>query len=647
MSVLPFALMATLAFAQQTDPAADTAPADAAEPAAESQEIDPSTWVAPSTDKAIETGAKIRNDAALIVGNQTYADMSDAPYARNDAASVYEHLRYTRGLGSYRLRTLNDATVKEIERGVRRVRGRVRRNGTLWIYFAGHLATGPDGNRYLLGTNQPAEEGLIAERGYALDDLVANLAKGRQREAIVMLDGSFGRQGRDGSYLVIGRDPLEVPAFSGSEHEGVTIWAATTGDQVAGVYDPVRHGLFTWTMLGALRGWADGVSGEMPDGMVTLGEAQTYVSDVFRHLGRLQVPSVDRREEVEGWVMGEFEAMETGPPPIMLDEFARRERAQLLARTLLEADERALMDWKRIQSLVEQGKPEGKQALEAYVRDWEWPVLSIQWVQYVPYVREAERQLGHWDEMMAALDAQRKAAEAAAAQGSDTSEPADTAEPQDSGEPADTGDPTVATAPLDDSCDELIKLQDQALVGALRGGQIACLEQRIVEDKLMTDKEKVSRVLLVDAEVKKDLARWEQLMSRHLQDIDQSDPDLCFKYTIYLSRKGMENAENVIIWGTRALERKDNWSGRLYEKKVYALHQLRAEAGMHMWQQAEQRYLQARSLKAEDATDIARGKAKEYARAWLDYARASDQETEVPLKLCLSAAGAMDYCEEG
>ncbi len=651
MSLLPLVLLASMAFARDSDATEQ----EAASPA-------PSEWVAPSVDKAIQTGAKANKDAALIIGNQSYQDLPDAPYARNDSAAVYEHLRYTRGLGSYRLRTLNDATVADMEKGVRRVRGRVQRNGTLWIYFSGHLATTPDGRRVLLGSEQAGEEGLLAQQGYPLDDLVAYLAKGRQRQAIVVLDGSFGRQGRDGSYLVIGRDELQVAPFAGVDNTNVTVWVATTGDQVAGIYDPVRHGLFTWTMLGALRGWADGAQGDLPDGMVTLGEAQTYVSDVMRHMGRYQVPTLDDRQEIQDWVLGEFDGMEMGPSPQLLDEFAHRERADLLARTLLEADERASMDWMRVQSMIERNDPEAKQALLDYVRDWERPLLSIDWVQYVPYVREAQRQHDHWDEHMAALEADRAAREeasraqaaaaaaaaAARAQQPDTGDPGpDTrSDPQDTGPgPDDTGH-AVVEAPVDDSCSDLFKLQDQALAGTLRDGQIGCLETRIVEDKLMTDKEKVSRVLLVDAEAKKDLVRWEALMKRHLSDIDQSDPDLCFKYTIYLSKKGMENAEEVIIWGSRALERKDNWSGRLYEKKVFALHQLRAEAGMHLWQQAEQHYLEERSMQAEDSSNQARGRAKEFARAWLDYARASDQDTDIALKLCLSAAGAMEFCEE-
>jgi hypothetical protein len=586
----------------------------------------------PSVDKAIGTGAKATQDAALIIGNQSYDWLPEAPFARNDAASVYEHLRYTRGLPSSRLRTLNDTTVAEMRKGLKRAAGNVGRNGTLWVYFAGHAATSPDGRRLLLGSEQASDEAALASQGLPLDELVALVTRSRARQVVLILDASFGRQARDGSFTIVGRDALTVPPFAGVDNANVTAWVASTGDQQAGTFPPVRHGLFTWAMLGALRGWADGARGGLPDGMVTIGEAQSYVSDVLRHFGRFQVSSMDGRPDVQEWVMAEFEAMETGPSPELYDQLSDLERQRMLSATLQEATERAAMDWMRVQSLVDARSPEAEQALADYIRDWERPRLAIQWIQYVPYVREAQRQLDHWDAIMASKPV------AAVEE--------DTAPPQDTAPPTDTGGPTAPEAPQDDSCKDFLKLQDQALAGGLRPGQIACLEERITADKLMTDRDKASRILLVDAEAKKDLPRWEELMARHLRDIDQSDPDLCFKYTIYLSKKGMQNADEVIIWASRALERKDTWSGRLYEKKVLALHQLRAEAGMHLWQQAEKRYLAERSLPNEDASEQARAKAKEFARAWLDYARASEQETATAFKLCLSAAGTQEYCEQ-
>jgi hypothetical protein len=65
-----------------------------------------------------------------------------------------------------------------------------------------------------------------------------------------------------------------------------------------------------------------------------------------------------------------------------------------------------------------------------------------------------------------------------------------------------------------------------------------------------------------------------------------------------------------------------------------------------LWSTAEKTYLAARSPQAEDAAERARGVAKEYARAWLEYARVSEQDVKSALQLCLQAAGAETYCKE-
>ncbi len=624
-------LLSLLASVALADPAAGADVADVAEAAdvaVETSEVAP-----PSIEEAIKTGFKATRDYALIISNDAYDQLPDAPYATRDADVVYNHLRYTRGLYSRRFKMLNGARTRDIKYRVRQAVGRVRRNGTLWIYFAGHGALTPDGERVLLGTDQKDDEAQLTKQGYPLSELVARVTRARKaRQIVVILDCAFGRLGRDGNHVILGRDEVNVAPFAGVDNANVMVWMATTGEEVAGIYEPVRHGLFTYLVLGALRGWADGAEGDMPDGMVTLSEAQAYVSDSMRRLGRYQVPSMEQREEMLSWVVGEGE-LEPGPTPDAFLAFALQERQAQLDAVSGEAEERALMDWKRVEALASTGSAEGQQALQTYIHDWERPILSMDWVQYVPQVREARRMLAVWGQQKP----EEAAEEGASEEGHAETEPTDSAEP-------DTAEPKPEE--LDDSCDDLLKLQDMALTGILRDGQIACLEERVAKDKKMTDKDKVSRVLLVNAEAKKDLERWEQLITRHLEQIDQSDPDLCFKYTIYLSKKGSDNASEVIIWASRALERKDRWTGRLYEKKVYALHRLRSDAATYLWNQAEQVYLEERSARAEDRAERARGKAKEFSRAWLDYARASDQEADTPLRMCLSAAGAMDYCEE-
>ena len=198
----------------------------------------------------------------------------------------------------------------------------------------------------------------------------------------------------------------------------------------------------------------------------------------------------------------------------------------------------------------------------------------------------------------------------------------------------------------DDSCGDLSALEPSALMGRLRTGQVDCIEDRMFSAS-QVDKDKLSRVLLVNAEAKDDKREWERLVRRHLEEIDRSDPDLCFKYAMHLSRGGVSRAFGVIKWAGYALDNKSQWSGSTFKKRVNALYKLRAQAASRIWEQANRDLINAASnredLKSKEGK--ARGQAKTFAKEWLDYARASGQDARAAQALCESAAGSREFCE--
>lgn len=199
------------------------------------------------------------------------------------------------------------------------------------------------------------------------------------------------------------------------------------------------------------------------------------------------------------------------------------------------------------------------------------------------------------------------------------------------------------------TCDNLVALEPTALMGKLNVGQVECLETRIATSPTMTNKDKTSRVLLANAEAKGDKKEWERLMRRHLEEIDRSDPNLCFKYALHLSRGGVGRAWGVIKWSDYALENKSQWSGATYKSRVYSLYQLKAEAANKLWEDANKKLVNAQGGEREELSakeEKMRGMAKDYAMEWLDYARASSQDTKKPMSLCVAAAGSKKYCQE-
>jgi hypothetical protein len=186
------------------------------------------------------------------------------------------------------------------------------------------------------------------------------------------------------------------------------------------------------------------------------------------------------------------------------------------------------------------------------------------------------------------------------------------------------------------------------MLGALTPGQVSCLNARLGTESLQTTKDKVSRVLIQNAEAKGDKAEWSRLMKNHLENIDRSDPDMCFKYALDLSRGGVGRAQGVIRWSDVALENKAKWSGDTYKKRVFQLYKLRAEAANKLWEDAENDFMTKEHTDENEAkAQKFRGQAKDFAREWLDYAKASEQDTKTAMALCVSASGNRAFCDGG
>jgi len=189
-------------------------------------------------------------------------------------------------------------------------------------------------------------------------------------------------------------------------------------------------------------------------------------------------------------------------------------------------------------------------------------------------------------------------------------------------------------------------MEPSALMGRLREGQVDCIEDRMFTAS-QVDKDKLSRLLMVNSEANKDTREWERLVRRHLEEIDRSDPNLCFKYAVHLSKGGVSRSYGVIKWTQYALENKSRWSGSTFKKRVTDLYRLRAQAASRIWEQANRDLINAASnredLKGKESK--ARGQAKTFAKERLDYVRASGQDTRAAMAMCESAAGSRDFCE--
>ena len=189
--------------------------------------------------------------------------------------------------------------------------------------------------------------------------------------------------------------------------------------------------------------------------------------------------------------------------------------------------------------------------------------------------------------------------------------------------------------------DRLRDLEAGATRGALIPAELECLETAYAAAEQQTSKNKISRVLLVNAYAYS-TTEWAKLMLRHLDEVDQSDPDLAYLWAIYkYNTDAVANADDVVKWTETALERRDVWTGDVYVSRVFGLMKLRSLAAKLVWEDAEKKFADG-----DDAidTDAERAKVKTYSREWVDFAKVSGKDAEEALQLCLSAATQAKAC---
>lgn len=581
----------------------------------------PALASAPDVDSPPTTNTRSRKDSALIVSIEDYTFLADATGATKDADVLQIWLSKTRGVERITRATDPDkaAFKKKLDEAIKGV----RKGGMLWVYFAGHGAVDAEGRRTLM-TKESANDDI---QGLFLDDIRAKVVDSRAKTTLVVLDAGFGGVGRGGEPLGL-PDHGAVPALAPPSSDSVVYWSATTAGESAPTYPETGHGMFTYFVAGALEGWADGATGGKPNGEVTLEEAQVYVTKNTRIVGgKLWNPTRDSRDSVTKWVLARGNLVE-GPSKEDLAAMAQSEKMRRVSEATAIMLAAADGEWMEIAVTTAVASPEGIAKLNGFVQKYELATVGVDGVAVavvVPQVVDARARLDAFarDELKAKGKKKRK---------------------RGTKKKAAPPPPPVSTTA---ACDDLVKLEPLAIIGTLTPDHAMCLETKITLSTKQTERDKVSRVLMANADGKGDADEWMRLASRHLEDIDRSDPDICFRYALTLSRTGtLEDGEEVMHWIDYALENKQVWEGPTYMARVYNLQRLRAETATRLWIDAEADYQDERSDETSALAEEFRGRAKNTAREWLDYARASSQSVDRAYSLCQAAAGSPNFCTE-
>lgn len=190
-----------------------------------------------------------------------------------------------------------------------------------------------------------------------------------------------------------------------------------------------------------------------------------------------------------------------------------------------------------------------------------------------------------------------------------------------------------------EGCEDLKGFENAALLGRLTAASIACLDARLEREQ----SDEISRILMVDAFSRGDVDSWERRARHHLTTFEPVDPDLAYKYALFLS-KGARSDE-VIRWSNAALARSEVWSGDTHGLRVYSLHKLRSSAAQKIWQGQEGLHATTPTPESAQRVQDARAQTLDFARQWLAFAKGAGKKVKTAHTLCMMAAGSSAACD--
>lgn len=234
----------------------------------------------------------------LAVGINQYKNPSlNLNYGVSDAKGISGFFERQKQLfGEVKVTEVLDAkaTREGILQGISGLRG-TKPEDLVVVYLAGHGETDEEGNWYFVPHElvYPEKQEQLKSIGITGQQLQTEIQKLGARKVVLLIDAC-----KSGGAVVTMRGFEERKALRQlARASGVHVVAAAAQDQLAGEIVRLNHGVFTYAVLEALKGAADG---SPKDGTVSIREMLSYIETRLPELSqeyrsKAQYPVVDSR----------------------------------------------------------------------------------------------------------------------------------------------------------------------------------------------------------------------------------------------------------------------------------------------------------------------------------------------------------------
>jgi len=250
----------------------------------------------------------IGNIWAAIIGIQDYKKIRKLDYAVNDAVAMADYLKSHLEVPSDHIHVLLDeeATKKNISKLLgTTLREKAGKDDSIIIYYSGHGVVEPDPNcpdgdgleKYLAPVDTDRED--LYSTGISMEEIKRIFNRIRAERIIFIADTCFSGASGGRTFLTTETKTEISDGFLRrlTEGKGRIILAASGANEVSHEDSNLKHGVFTFFLLKALKGAGD----DNHDGYITVDEAYRYVSEeVPKATRQTQMPI--KKGEVKGQI---------------------------------------------------------------------------------------------------------------------------------------------------------------------------------------------------------------------------------------------------------------------------------------------------------------------------------------------------------
>lgn len=225
------------------------------------------------------------NRYGIIIGISDYQNIADVKYARKDAEIMRNYFKNVLGIPEKNIyEAYDDKAIKsEFEEIFESKLKYIHRGSFLAVYYSGHITPKQEDS---LSYFVPYEAEYNAEKKtYSMKRFYEALQNCPAKEILVILDGCFSGESR--SILAMGKRPFTLSKVVPEQaiKPKFVVLAAAKEDQMSNDYDKVKHGLFTYYFLKALKEGCDNNN----NGWIELGELYNYLKEKVTTTARTEL----------------------------------------------------------------------------------------------------------------------------------------------------------------------------------------------------------------------------------------------------------------------------------------------------------------------------------------------------------------------